>query len=507
MTDNDKAKSAKDRLEAAKKAAEDAEVVSEAPNIETLATDASEKAAEASEAASDLKETVENGADAAANAVEETTDAANEAVEDAVEAADVKASGEDAEEAFVDVASEDPPETPQPAPTPAPAPQGRSFAATALTWLVVFLVGAVAALFVGPKVAPYLPASVAQYLAPASGQTEEALAALRAETEAANAALTERVDAAEAKLAAQAEEAATARSDLAASLEGRIAAAEAAKADTSAISAAVDAVAGRVTQAEATLVGIRKEVDGLSGLGGEYAAPSAETLERVAAFGAAVEGLRAEVAALSAATAGMDALAPRADLAALAERVEALEGGEAATASAAEEADRIRQTAKLDAALTRIGEALVAGRAFAEPLDAAETLSGAAAPEALKAAAETGAPTLNRLIRSFQDAAQAGYAAALEADAGEGTGSRMFASLQGRLGGRPSVETEGEDAGAVLSRIEARLKEGDAAAAQAEAATLPEAAKGAMTGWLASLDKSASARTALAEYRAALTAN
>ena len=113
----------------------------------------------------------------------------------------------------------------------------------------------------------------------------EALAALRAETEAANAALTERVDAAEAKLAAQAEEAATARSDLAASLEGRIAAAEAAKADTSAISAAVDVVAGRVTQAEATLAGIRKEVDGLSGLGGEYNAPSAETLERVAAFG------------------------------------------------------------------------------------------------------------------------------------------------------------------------------------------------------------------------------
>ena len=70
MTDNDKAKSAKDRLEAAKKAAEDAEVVSEAPNTETLATDPAEKAAEASEAASDLKETVENGAEAAAEARE-----------------------------------------------------------------------------------------------------------------------------------------------------------------------------------------------------------------------------------------------------------------------------------------------------------------------------------------------------------------------------------------------------------------------------------------------------
>jgi len=95
----------------------------------------------------------------------------------------------------------------------------------------------------------------------------------------------------------------------------------------------------------------------------------------------------------------------------------------------------------------------------------------------------------------------------LSADAGEGFGERLLARLEGRIGGRPAVETEGDDAGAVLSRVEARLGEGRLDAARAEAAALPEDAANAMSGWLAALAKADDARRGLSDWRAALAAN
>ncbi|MEL7466225.1 MAG: hypothetical protein AAFN79_19290 [Pseudomonadota bacterium] len=513
MADNDKAKTAKERLAAAKKAAEDAEVVAE--NAADKIGDAATETASAVDAAQD----------AAADTVEAATDAA-EAEIDKIDAdaqtapgsdAETKTTSDDAETELTDAADPKDDAKPEEAPAgatpgeaaaaPVPPPQkpARPWSAVALQWIVLFLAGIVFALFAAPRVAPYLPASVADLVSPRGDGLEEALSAARAENEAAIAALTERLDAAEAEIAAQAETAEAARADMAAALEPRIAAAEAAKTDTTDFEAAVDDVAGRVTQAEAALEGLKAEVSDLAGFTGESAAPSAETLERVAAFGASVEGLRAEVAALSEATAGIDRAASNADLAALADRVEALEGGQAATAGAEEEARRIRGSAQLDAALTRINRALISGDSFAEQLAAAETLSGAEVPAGLAAAAETGTAPIDALARRFETVARDGYAAALKADAGDGLMDGVLASVQGQLGGRPSVETEGEDVGAVLSRIEARLRDGDAAAALAAADGLPDAAIGAMSGWLASLEKTANARAGFETFRAALT--
>lgn len=521
MADSDKAKSAAERLAAAKKEAEDAEIVSDAgaaaptgdaPADQPVAMDAPPK-----------PEEVETEAEAVAQdlAAESDGDAAGAPMTGKSEE-DTEAGPDDArreDEAFVDVASEDPPETPAHEPAAAAAPvqaaheeehEGRTLAGMVLQWLFIFFIGAAAALWAGPKIAPHLPAwaaPVAEFLTPGANRAEEAVAELRAAQETAVADLTARLDGAEARLAEATEEAAKAREELAASLEGRIAAAEEAKIDTTSFEDAVDTLAGRVTSAEAGLEGLRAEVDALAGFTGENAAPSAETLERVAAFGASVEGLRGEVEALSKATAKIDALAAKSDLSALAERVNALEQGEAATASAAEEADRIRRAANIDAALTNIDRALTAGDGFAAPLGTAENLSGIAAPPALSATAASGAPTTEELVSSFQAAARDGYAAAMEAEAGDGATSRAIAGVLGRLGGRPAQETEGDGAGAVLSRIEARLHEGDPIRALEEARALPEPAAAAMQDWIAKLETAAAARSALAQYRAQLATN
>lgn len=534
MADDDKAKSAAERLKAAKQEAEDAEIVSgeDSRPAETGAETATEAGADAETA-----KTPWEGAkpdDAAAETTPADGDAAEEVAEDlAAESADgAETHPDDAETVAEDLAAESgetagdaPGATEEPPasepvredpPAAAHAPdageehEGRTLAGMVLQWLFILVIGATAALWIGPKIAPHLPGwaePAAKFLTPGANRAEEALAELRASHETAVAELSARMDAAEARLRDETKSSEAARNAMTASLESRIAAAEEAKVDTSSFEDAVDTLAGRVTSAEAALAGMRAEVEALSGFSGGSEAPSAETLERVAAFGAAVEGLRGEVEALSQATAQIDGLAAKGDLTALADRVAALEEGEAATAGAAAEADQIRRAANLNAALTEIGRALTSGQAFDVPLGTVENISGVAAPPALAEVAAAGAPTTEELTSSFQAAARDGYAAAMEAEAGEGAASKAIAGVLGRLGGRPAYEAEGDDAGAVLSRVEARLKEGDAETALAEARTLPTPAAEAMAGWIARLEGAAAARTALEDYRAQLATN
>ncbi len=194
-------------------------------------------------------------------------------------------------------------------------------------------------------------------------------------------------------------------------------------------------------------------------------------------------------------------------MAALTARVAALEEGEAATTGARDEASNIRRDANIAAAVTRIEQALLSGAPFAPALADATSLSGESAPSALADSAASGLPTQDSLAAAFPAAAQAAYAAALEEDAGDSFAEGVFAKLQGRLGGRPSVETEGGDAGAVLSRIEARLKAGRLADALSEASGLSAAAQAAMAGWLEELTRASEGAAAFASYRNALTAN
>lgn len=379
---------------------------------------------------------------------------------------------------------------------------GPGFAATALKYLVILLIGMGVALWAAPRLAPHLPAPVAAWVAPASSlnaETEERLAAMIAEqTAAATEAAEARANAAEEQVAALSaqmdENLAALRSELSAEI-GAAAQTRGAAADR------VEDVAERITAAEAALEGVRTEIANLSGFSGDGEAPNAETLERVAAFGAAVQGLRSEVAALSERASEIEAAAQAADVEALAARVTALEGGEAATANARSEAEEIVRAANIDAALTRLSHSLSAGSAYEGPLDELARLAGAEAPESLAATAAAGVPTVASLTRSFPAAAQAAYAADLKANAGDGVFDSVFASVQGRVGGRPSVETSGDDTGAILSRMEARLSEGELAAVQGEAQDLSEAAQSAMSSWLSRLDQTVAARSGLADLR------
>ncbi len=483
MADEDKAKAARDRLEAAKAAASDAEIVEPAAQAASTPAEPPEageaKEPEATKAAGET-DTGE------ANAAEEAPAVGAPPEDEAARAATDRKDDPEAEEK-----SEASPEQPEPAreaepepdrkasPPPAPEPKAeRPLSALILQALLILIAGGVIALWLGPRIAPSLPGPIAAFLAPGGGGAEAEIEALKAELEARIAGLETRIDEADA-----------ARAQLAETASAALAAAEA---SGSAPASSDGVLEPRLAEAEAAIAALREEISD---------APAPAAGEPGAGFGAvevALAALQDDIAALRAEA---ERIGP------LDERVTALESGEAATAGARDEAESIRRRANLDAALTRIGEALQTGAPFAPALTTATAISGAPAPATLAAVAEGGAPTPRALTASFPAAARSGYAAAVEAEAGEGFGESLIARLSGRIGGRPATETEGPGAGAVLSRIEARLQEGRLAAAAEEAAQLPEPAAAAMQGWLEALRNAVEAAAALETWRAEATAN
>ena len=497
MADNAKAKSAKERLEAAKRMAEEAEI------LDSRDTEPAAETGESSEPEAEIAE----GGDAAetAETVSDASEAdAETAAGDAAASDDVETSDDAVSEAADPTEAEHAPAEPE-----LEEPSG-SIAATILKFLAILVVGAIAALWAGPKIAPNLPgwaSPVATFLTPGANEADMKIDAVAEEGRKERAMLSTQIETASGEAAAAAQKASDAsaaieqaRADLGAEIAS---VAEEPRADLG----RMNDLAQRLVTAEATVEGLRAEIDALGGITTEGAAPSAEVLERVAAFGASVEGLRAEIADLKARTSQIEALAKSEDLAALTARVAALEDGEAATAGARDEATDIRRTANIAAAMTRIEQALLSGAPYASALADVTSLSGESAPAALSDAAAAGVPTQESLANGFPVAAQAAYAAALAENAGDGFAGGVFAKLQGRLGGRPSVETEGDDAGAVLSRVEARLKEGRLRDALSEANGLSDAARGAMAGWLADLARAADGAAAFAEYRNTVTTN
>lgn len=494
MADNAKAKSAKERLEAAKRSAEEAEIIS-SNDAETRVEVSESRApdAEASDESAIVADEVSG--EEAAEATE--SQAAEEPVADGSEAAVEENAGEP-----------DHPEDPPSSEEVELEEASGSLSATILKFLAILFIGGAAALWAGPRIAPNLPgwaAPVAAFLTPGTNEATQRIDAVAEESRQQRDVLSSEIEAAKAAAAtadAKAADASAAVQQARDELGAEIAdVAEAPRADLE----RMNDLASRLVAAEATVEGLRAEIDALGGLSSEGAAPSAEVLERVAAFGASVEGLRAEIAALKARTSEIETLAKSEDLAALTDRVAALEEGEAATAGARDEASDIRRSANIAAAMTRIEQALLSGAPFASAISDATSLSGESAPAALSDNAATGLPTQEALVGSFPAAAQAGYAAALEENAGDGFAEGVFAKLQGRLGGRPSIETAGDDAGAVLSRIEARLKEGRLADAVAEAGGLSDAARAAMSGWLGDLARASDGAAAFAAWRDAVT--
>ncbi len=229
------------------------------------------------------------------------------------------------------------------------------------------------------------------------------------------------------------------------------------------------------------------------------ALPPAETVATAADVAAVGEKVDAQVAELSG---KIDELAETAAGAA---------SSASAAQSAAEEAASTVGGAIVEASLrsatATLETQLQNGVAFGGALAEVEKITGTAPPETLLAYAPTGIATPEALLRGFGRAAQSAISAENAANTEDDPLSRATARFRTVIEGRPKSEQEGADAGAILSRMEARLAEGDAAAALAEATTLSEPAQAALGAWFTTLKARVGADEGLSTYLAEIGAS
>ncbi len=148
-----------------------------------------------------------------------------------------------------------------------------------------------------------------------------------------------------------------------------------------------------------------------------------------------------------------------------------------------ENAQAAAQATLQRAALTRIMTALDAGVGFDAAVADLEGL-GVTVPVALAQSAATGVASLTTLQESFPEAARAALAVSRDA-AGDAEGGGFTAFLRSQLGARSLEPREGSDPDAVLSRVEAAVREGRLADALAEIEALPEEGRAELADWAA----------------------
>ncbi len=164
------------------------------------------------------------------------------------------------------------------------------------------------------------------------------------------------------------------------------------------------------------------------------------------------------------------------------------------------------EAARIAAAQTvvsRLRSALDAGVPYAGLLGELQA-QNVEAPDALKAAADTGVATIATLRDSFAPAAREALAAAREDT--KGTGGLM-AYVNRHLGARSVTPRDGDDADAILSRAGAAVEAGDIATALTELEALPESAQPALATWQGGAQTRLDAEAALDALSQSLNAN
>lgn len=212
--------------------------------------------------------------------------------------------------------------------------------------------------------------------------------------------------------------------------------------------------------------------------------------------------LEARLAALEAApTQSSDAAAPvvmpdpvdlsplEAEIAALKAALDDQSGvvaGMIATAEAAKEsAEETAKRAVARGAVTEILVALESGAGFTPAIETLTQSGAVEVPAVLAEVSEKGLPTLSDLTSSFPAVARDALAAAragAEPEAGGGGLGSLFAR---QLGVRSVMPREGNDPDAILSRMEAAVKDGNISEALAEMEALPDSAKASLAEWAA----------------------
>jgi hypothetical protein len=204
---------------------------------------------------------------------------------------------------------------------------------------------------------------------------------------------------------------------------------------------------------------------------------------------AALDQLRAEVAAIKTNGVAVMSAQVQADLDS---KVQATE----AKLTAIEQSAQAQAAATLTrAALGQIAAALDSGAPYPSAIAA---LAGADIAVVLTDNASAGLPSLQALQASFPDSARTALEAALRANMGESWSERVGNFLRTQVGVRSLTPRDGPDPDAILSRAEAALTAGDVAQALAEIATLPTPAQDALSAWRVQAQLRLDAQAALA---------
>ncbi len=208
---------------------------------------------------------------------------------------------------------------------------------------------------------------------------------------------------------------------------------------------------------------------------------------QMAALSDQVAGLGAKVSALGSRPASGGSSVTQGEITALQQMLATQQAELAALsadAAAQEAAAQASAAATLQrAALTRIRTSLDTGTGFAGALGDLEA-AGQDVPDALRAVAAEGAPSLASLRDAFPPAARIALAEARKelGDSGEAPAGVM-AFLSDQLGARSLEPREGDDPDAILSRAEFALREARLGDALAEIETLPPSGRAALADW------------------------
>ena len=376
----------------------------------------------------------------------------------------------------------------------------RSFAARALTWLLLLLAGGGVALWGAPRIAPHLPdglGPVKAWLMPGELQSRRDIAALRSELEERVAAIDTSLD--EARVSEIASDAlAGVQNDLIGeitSLDARVVAL------SDQVGAADSAdVEARLGALEAKVEGLVAQVEGLSVM--DIDGLSEDQAEALAGFAAAVEGVRGELAEVAA---RQGKLSQRVDEVEVSVNRK-LEDAEAEVAAVQQEASKAQSVTVIRASLSTIESALAAGDNYESALADLDAETELDIPSALSATAATGVTPLGALRSSFADAAHAAIRAEIRSGESEGVASRLSAFVESQIASRSLSPREGDDADAILSRAEDALRRDNLAAAVEELAGLQDVSREAMAGWISKAEARVAAMTAFADLKASLTA-
>ena len=377
--------------------------------------------------------------------------------------------------------------------------RGTSFAAKALTWLLLLLAGAGAALWGAPKLAPQLPewaAPAAKYLTPGGDAALKDVAALRTE-------VTERFDAAPVA-PTQDEIAALIKTETEAVQQAVQADADAKFAALEEKLAAKDATGleSRIATVESQLEGLSTEVSSLTdsvqtalAQGGNV---SEETLAEISTKSAEVDGLRAQVGEISTQVGELTQRIEDNENAAQAQLAEV----KAEAEQAQQEAEQMAAMAAYQEALEELTESVESGSPFATELEKFSNVADQEIPAPLLDNATTGIVSLASLRGDFAELSHEAIRASIKAEAAESgnSASRFGAFLKSQVASRSLTATEGDGTDAVLSRVEAALVNGDLSKVTEEASTLSEDARAPLSDWLGAIEARKSVLDSLAAF-------